>query len=223
MFEREEAGGKLLGYSLNVEHVFFFFGAKTLNRERLCAAFPQYELCFIKQVHGRTVVSADPRGEVEADGHLTTMATRAPVVQSADCVPILLASKNRVCALHAGWRGVAQNIVAAAAAHLRDEPMLFAAIGPHIGAASFEIGRDVAAQLQAAAPGVDFITAHPSAPDKVFADLSKIVRAQLANAFGSKVKIFECAIDTKTSADFCSFRRDGAQAGRQYSFVVLNS
>jgi copper oxidase (laccase) domain-containing protein len=136
------------------------------------------------------------------------------VVQSADCVPILLASKYQVCALHAGWRGVAQNIVAAAGPAFADDPVLFAAIGPHILAPSFEVGDDVAKKLTGAPP---------SASGKQYVDLSALVRAQLQQTFGAKIRIFECLHDTKTSVDFHSFRRDGAPAGRQYSFVVLNS
>jgi YfiH family protein len=214
MFQREDVGGKLIGFSLLHKHVFFFFGTRLLTREDLMRSFPEYECAFLKQVHGREVVEAKPPQTPEADAHWTRMATRALVVQTADCVPILLASKNQVCAIHAGWRGVAQNIVAATAPSFADDPVLFAAIGPHILKNSFEAGDDVAHQLTGAPP---------STTGKQYVDLTALVRAQLQQTFGAKIKIFECAQDTKTSADFHSFRRDGAKAGRQYSFVVLNS
>jgi YfiH family protein len=214
MFQREEALGKLIGYSLLHKHVFFFFGARDFASDQLIRTFPEYECTFLNQVHGHQVVEAKPPMRPEADAQWTRMATRALVVQSADCVPVLLASKYQVCAIHAGWRGVAQNIIAAAASTFADDPVQFAAIGPHILKDSFEVGDDVAHQLTGAAPS-------PSGKQHV--DLTALVRSQLKQAFGAKIKIFECLHDTKTSPEFHSFRRDREQAGRQYSFVVLNS
>lgn len=177
-------------------------------------------------MHGKTIVQADPANALEADGHYTRMVTRALVVQTADCVPVMLVSKNQVCALHAGWRGVAQNIIGEAKEQFRDDPVLFAAIGPHILAPSFEIGSDVAAQLIAAAPYPEkaqtYLRAHPS-PGKTYFDLTQMVRDQLMSTYGGRLEVFECLHNTMVDREFHSFRRDAKQAGRQYSFVVLNS
>lgn len=224
-FTREESGGRLLGYSLQHKHAFLFFGSKNIDKAGLTQVYPEYEYAFLKQVHGNRIVAADSAQEAEADGHFTSRMVRAPVVQTADCLPLLLVSKNRVCAIHSGWRGTAQNITAAAA-RCFDEPVLFAAIGPHILAASFEVGRDVAAQLMKAAPDSSdpgrYQLAHPDS-NKVYFDMTQLVRDQIHAAFGARVQILECLHDTKTSSDFHSFRRDGKTGGRQYSFVVLNS
>lgn len=211
MFQPERDRGRTIGYGLTIEHVYFFFG----TREFEPAQMPEYEYAFLRQVHGTTVVEADPGTRPEADAHFTRRATRAPVAQSADCMPVLLASKNQVCAIHAGWRGVAAGTITAAARAF-DEPILFAAVGPHIMAASFEVGADVAAKFPRDAwrPHAD--------PGKTYVDLAAIARAQIAQA-APRARLFECLFDTRTTAEFHSFRRDGKDAGRNLSFVVLNA
>lgn len=225
MFKPIQHAGKLLGYGLQHKHVFFFFGSRHLAKDDLWSLYPEYEYTFLKQVHGKTVLEASPETEAEADAQFTRRVTRAPVVQTADCVPILLASKNQVCAIHSGWRGVAQNITGAARTCFAGEKVLFAAIGPHILSRSFEVGHDVAAQLMAASPYPDKAQSYlrpQASSDKTHFDLTQLVRDQLTAAFGA-IEVFECLHDTKTSADFHSFRRDQKQAGRQYSFVVINA
>ena len=221
MFKREELHGKFIGYSLEKHGKLFFFGSRFLPRTQLSAVFPSYEFCFLKQVHGRAVVQADPAQTLEADAHFTDERNRALVSQSADCVPILLFSDNRICAIHSGWRGAAQNIVHASAEAFRGQRVLCAAIGPHIMKSSFEVGREVAAQLSGASPlgPQGLILPHPKA-DKAFFDLTELVRRQLRHAFGADLEIVECLEDTETSAQFHSFRRDRERAERQFSFVV---
>lgn len=224
MFKRLEKEGVFFGHSLENGPHHFFFGSRHCTREKLSELFPQYEFCFLKQVHGRRVVEGQPETVHEADAHFTTQRHRAVVAQSADCLPILLATKNQVCAVHAGWKGVAQNIVKAVHQTLPEFRPQVLAIGPHITRASFEIGQDVAELLFKAAPtNVPRLTRPALTEGKVFFDLNALVQAQAKAAFGASVPFIQCCDDTKTDHEFHSYRRDGAQAQRQYSFVVLNS
>lgn len=225
-FKREERFGKFLGYSLEKNGRLFYFGSRFLPRQSLSALFPEFEFSFLKQVHGKTVVEADSAVAVEADAQVTTKPNLAVICQSADCVPILLASKTRVCSIHSGWRSTALNIIAATKMHFQDEPVTFAALGPHILRDSFEVGRDVAADLIKAAPlGTDqysLLSMHTD-PNKVYFDLTELIRLQLIEAFGPTLEIAECLEDTVRSVQFHSFRRDRDKAERQYSFVVIKS
>lgn len=70
-------------------------------------------------------------------------------VKSADCTPILFADKatGSVCAVHSGWRGTVQDIVAEAVKTMvrngsRYEDIL-CAVGPCIGACCYEVSQDV--------------------------------------------------------------------------------
>lgn len=223
MFEQLFDGPRFLGFTLTRGKHFFFFGSRFVTREDLFQLFPQYEFRFLKQIHSRKVVeSSVARPLPEADAHFTNQPGVALIAQSADCVPILLASPTHVCAIHAGWRGVAQNIVAAVHETLPLFKPDFAAIGPHIGQLSFEVGDDVAQTLRAASPSPIPSLTTASVEGKVFFDLKSLVYKQLRTSFNAALPIEDCAEDTKTSARFHSFRRDGAKAGRQYSFVVLN-
>jgi YfiH family protein len=222
MFKEFMHDGKFLGYTLETGRHFLFFGSRAVAREDLAKLFPRYDFCWLKQVHGRDVVEAQPGAAPAADAHFTAKPARALVVQTADCLPILLTGPTHVCAIHAGWRGVAQNIVAAAAEALKGRAQIdVAAIGPHIGRDSFIIGADANEPLQRACPlGAAFSQAR--ADGKFLFDLQGAAQAQLRQAFSPTLEIRTQAPDTVTSADFHSFRRDRERAGRQFSFVVIN-
>lgn len=67
-------------------------------------------------------------------------------VKTADCVPILLSSKdgNEVSAVHAGWRGTVADIVTRAAEKFTcPKEDILCAIGPCIGVCCYEVGEEV--------------------------------------------------------------------------------
>lgn len=91
------------------------------------------------------------------------LATRTPGlllgVQTADCVPILLAdTRNRaVAAIHAGWRGTLARIAVKTLGRMRMEfgtrPRdVVAALGPAIGRCCYQVGSDVAKSFAAQFP-----------------------------------------------------------------------
>src|SRR6185312_17251552 len=89
------------------------------NRRRACAQLDVAveDLAFNRQVHSTAVhrASAGARGR-EGDG-LWTDERRVPLLAfAADCVPIAVArtgGERGLAVLHAGWRGLADGIVAA--------------------------------------------------------------------------------------------------------------
>jgi len=107
------------------------------------------------QVHG--AASAIPgraeRGSAPNAGECDALATAEPgvavVVQTADCVPVLLAGPAAVGAAHAGWRGSAKGVVGSAVKALErlgaPAPTLSAWIGPAIGACCYEVDAPVIA------------------------------------------------------------------------------
>lgn len=67
-------------------------------------------------------------------------------VKTADCVPVLLASKDgkQVSAVHAGWRGTVADIVTKAAEKFTcDKCDILCAIGPCVGVCCYEVGEEV--------------------------------------------------------------------------------
>jgi purine-nucleoside/S-methyl-5'-thioadenosine phosphorylase / adenosine deaminase len=76
----------------------------------------------------------------EVDGHVVRRPGLAPLVLTADCLPVALAGPGGVAMLHCGWRGLAAGIIARGAA-LVDATS--AAIGPGIGPCCYEVGSEV--------------------------------------------------------------------------------
>lgn len=130
------------------------------NRERVRRALGFDYLAFATQVHGRAVaqLTEAPRGDQpvgEADALITDRCGIGLVCQTADCTPILLLDPvNRaVGAIHSGWRGTVQNIVAATidamrAAYGSRPANLLAAIGPSVSPANYRVGPEVVAQFE---------------------------------------------------------------------------
>ena len=118
------------------------------NRRRLCAEVGTVSdrLRFGRQVHGPVVRRAAGTGE-PGDGLWTDTPGEPLLVFTADCLPVALARTNgdvpAVAAVHVGWRGLLDGIVAAAVSAL-GSGALSAALGPGIGPCCYEVGADVA-------------------------------------------------------------------------------
>ncbi len=112
-------------------------------------------LATVKQIHSSVVlysVAADagrssPR---RADGLMTDEPSLLLAVQTADCIPVLVADRKRrvVAAFHAGWRGTVKRIVESGVGRMRLEfgcrpEDLTAAIGPGVGACCYAVGDEV--------------------------------------------------------------------------------
>lgn len=212
-----------------------FFGHRGADREALEQAFPDYAISSLKQTHSDVIVSAaqvirsgDP---IEADAQLTDERRIALCIRTADCVPVLIHDRESgfIAAIHAGWRGVANQIVVKTGRTLASKGAKLesarAWIGPHIGSEIFEVGDDVAAQLESAFESVRGFSSESTSLvggyEKKHISLLTIVRAQLASVGITKERTMECAIDTVTSDRHESFRRDKEKGGRQWSFIAL--
>jgi len=105
-------------------------------------------------VHGTRVVvaHADNRGGVlpETDGLVTKENNIFLVITVADCFPVYFYDPRTktIGLIHAGWRGISQNIVKEAAKVLErssaDVKNLLAGIGPGIRECHFEVQGDIA-------------------------------------------------------------------------------
>lgn len=183
------------------------------NRRRLAAALglePE-QVVFALQVHGtRLVHQPCPETLPEADGHVVTEPGPAPMVLAADCLPIALRGPGGLALVHAGWRGLAGGIVAAAAEAVGAAS---AAIGPGIGACCFEVGQEVLAAFADLGPGV---------ADGRMLDLPEVARRQLEQAGVGRVE--SAGLCTSCEADlFFSHRRDNGRTGRQAGIAWIES
>jgi YfiH family protein len=108
------------------------------------------ELVTAYQVHGIAVAEVSAPwtsgNGPKADAMVTTRRGVALGILTADCTPILLADAEAgvIGAAHAGWKGaksgVIEAVVAAMVRHGATQANIVAAVGPVIGAASYEVG-----------------------------------------------------------------------------------
>lgn len=126
------------------------------NRRRAAAAFGIDRFCVPGLIHGTKVTAVGParasdgfEGPAEllagADGTTTRTAGVGLGAYSGDCVIAILGhpGEGRVALVHAGWRGLAAGVLAAAARVFDDPRDVRAALGPAIGPCHYEVGPDV--------------------------------------------------------------------------------
>jgi len=116
------------------------------NRRLACAklGLDHDRLSFNRQVHSPTVHRAGGRGGV-GDGLWTDEPGLPMLAFSADCLPIAIArtdGERRLAVLHAGWRGLAEGVVAAGVEALGPGETA-AVVGPAVGPCCYEVGEDV--------------------------------------------------------------------------------
>ena len=187
--------------------------------------YPELPIVRATQVHGSRVIVVSeapaPREVVDA-GECDALVTALPgvglAVQTADCVPVMLAAPEAVAAVHAGWRGaltdVAGRAVEAFLALVLNRSAARAWIGPAIGPCCYEVGPDVAERF----PG-GFV--RPSAGDRFLLDLPAVVRSQLERAGIEPGNVTADPSCTRCSGSgFASYRRDGERAGRMIALVA---
>jgi YfiH family protein len=146
-------------------------------------------------------------------------------IKVADCVAVLLADPETgaVAAAHAGWRGVVNNVIGAtvqalAERHGASALRLHAALFPCIGVSAFEVGDDVAAQLESAVASAAVVVRGAHKPH---VDLALATRLQLRRA-----GLLEVHVETVVGCTFSepqrffSFRRDGGVTGRHLAAIV---
>lgn len=175
------------------------------------------QLTFVRQVHGTLVERArvPANGPPEADGQVLDRPDLAALVLTADCLPVAIAGGGAAVIVHAGWRGLAQGVIAAGIRALRElggEP-LSAAIGPGAGPCCYEVSEEVHEQ---------FASVRHVARRGENLDLKAVARHQLAEADVEQAHdIGLCTICSDPSL-FFSHRRDGGVTGRQAGVIWLS-
>ena len=113
---------------------------KSLEELKVLAGIENFAL--MNQTHSDLVTLVNSPRIYDSDGIYTKKSKLGLVVQTADCMPILLSDKKRVGAVHSGWRGLKNNIVQKAIKKF-DVNQLLISIGPHAQSCCYEIKDDV--------------------------------------------------------------------------------
>lgn len=134
------------------------------NRKKFAAAVGggKMRMITMRQIHSDLAhcldVSSVPVA-LQGDALLTRHSGILLTVQTADCVPILLADPRTrtVAAVHSGWRGTLKRIAEKTLGRMRMEfgtrPQdVIAVLGPAIGGCCYEVGHEVAKEFAAQFP-----------------------------------------------------------------------
>lgn len=205
------------------------------NRRRALAALGAEDLLdrlvVPRQVHGDHAVivrSADPdalaAARAEAGSGADAVVCTAPGVPVlmcfADCVPVVLAAPGAFAVVHSGWRGTIARIAERAARTLCAEAGcapadLLAYVGPHVGAADYEVSEELAERFAAEfGPSV--------VPEPRHLDLTAAVMAALASAGVAERSVAVCDLSTASATDrFYSYRAEGGTCGRHGAIAFL--
>ncbi|MCL2546224.1 MAG: peptidoglycan editing factor PgeF [Oscillospiraceae bacterium] len=182
-----------------------------------------------KQVHGsdvRVVVRGDGgivdtviTQQLECDGLVTREIGLGVGIVTADCLPVLFFDEDAtvVAAAHAGWRGLADSVLAAT---VKDMGVLPEKLHAYIGAAicqnCFEVGPEVAAA---------FAEKHyikGGRDDRLHIDLKGIATEQL-QAQGVKYITVSPDCTCCLPGVYWSHRKHSWQRGNQLTFICLSS
>lgn len=224
-----------LGYEVITDNFTVLLGGVQSQLPQLKEFYPALQFARVKQIHSDVVVNTPDASvdfQITADAHFSNQKNLALCIATADCVPVFFydPENSTVAAVHAGWRGVASNILQKTVHALEKQggfaKNLTVIIGPHIQMQSFEVGNDVRdnilQSLGSLSDSEKEIYFQPTAGQKSYLDLNLVVRSQLQLAGIEFDHLFNLHIDTVTSTEFHSYRRDKEKSGRQISFICRN-
>uniref|UniRef100_A0A7V5XH68 Purine nucleoside phosphorylase n=1 Tax=Thermodesulfobacterium geofontis TaxID=1295609 RepID=A0A7V5XH68_9BACT len=143
-------GIPILGvFSHKLPYSFDFNSLNVLN---------SFKIFFPKQIHSTQIIKLEENlflktsaslFEFEGDAVYTLNRNIFIGIRTADCVPILITSKNAdfVASVHAGWKGSVNRILSKFLQKIIDLDIkpenILIAIGPHIKVCCYEVGEEV--------------------------------------------------------------------------------
>ena len=206
-------------------HVNDQINTVNLNRDLLNQYLPSSPY-WLNQTHSVDVLKL-PSPTINGDASYTTEKNTVCVVQTADCLPLLVTNMDGtiVAAIHAGWRGLLNGVIENTIEKMNISPNeLLVWLGPAISQKHFEVGFDVKNS---------FCEKHTAA-EKAFHLISE--RKWLADIYAlAKIRLHICGISQiyggsvsdgyctfANEVDYFSYRRDGI-TGRMASLIWIDS
>jgi YfiH family protein len=176
----------------------------------------------MRQVHGSEVQAIDeaPLTLPVCDGLATTRKGLALIVQTADCVPLVLWDEDQgaVAVVHAGWRGALAGVSRSAAAFLAKRfgsraESIHVAMGPSIGACCYEVGEEVVRAFdEQVSHGNELFTSGPRG--KSHLNLIEANSRQLTEYGVPRGQIYSSSMCTSCdNGELYSYRKEGTGVG----------
>ncbi len=179
------------------------------------------EPCWLEQIHSDILLDLDdPTCPRRGDAAITSTPGRVATVMVADCLPVLLCDRQgrQVAAVHAGWRGLAFELIHKTVKTFNASPEeLIAWLGPAIGPTAYGVGDSLRARFVALdARNAD---AFQQLDQQWHLDLARIAELQLITAGVKTISASDICVHSDAQ-NYFSYRRDG-ETGRMAAMVWL--
>jgi len=183
-------------------------------------------IILMNQVHSNKVILIDKADKkiLNVDGMISKRKDLCLGILTADCAPIIIFGQNYYGIVHAGWRGLVNDILLNAINLFKDqgesEKNLHLFIGPHLKKNSFEVKSDFISLIQKKKINPELFTEKKEG--KIYFDFSKLIKKKIQDL---NIRNFSISkIDTfKNNEKFFShrfFSKKGIiNCGRQISLV----
>lgn len=193
------------------------------NLENIKKWFNIKDVGYLNQIHSDAIIEYD--GNIkDGDAIITDRRNTAVGIFTADCVPVLIADKNKkiIAAVHSGWKGTLNLIVYKTAKYFMknyntsiDDIIVF--IGPHIGDCCYEVSKEL---IETFKKNTLYSKEEISAGRRL--NLEKCILLQLY-----KLKVPNANIHLANACTFCSreyelysYRKN--KNGRMFSFIIIS-
>lgn len=233
---------KLLNHVPNIKHGFL---TREIGEdyERAAQSFGlknRTHLIPLRQVHGATIIPVKDHKQCEdhqddnryeADGLLTATPHIGLAIRTADCTPILFASKcgTLIGAVHAGWRGATGEIIETMTEAFEQNGFkpnqVVVAIGPTIAQKSYEVSGDFIENLLKLNPENELFLKASNNEGHALFDLPGYCASKLKNLGYEEIDLLD--IDTYQNEDLlyshrrATHRGKADQEGRQLSVIMI--
>lgn len=190
------------------------------NRDAASRSLGGVETQWLNQVHGADCVYCDRVTQVppDADAAWTDRTELTLALLTADCVPVLMASRDGslIGVAHAGWQGLVSGVIENLVESLPSVAAnLVAWIGPCIGSAAYEVGEEVWRCFADA-----YLSEHPD-PGKRRLDLAAVAHSRLSALGVSEVRQAGiCVFANDKYYSHRASRQQGRPEGRFASMIV---
>ena len=193
------------------------------NRKRFLDALgaSDWNLVTARQVHSADVTDVssavhESPEPVTCDALVTTRSQTLLAVQTADCLPILIADTRTgtMAAIHAGWRGTLKGIVARTVELMQQKHDVrpsdaVVALGPAIGQCCFEVGPEVVELFESCYDYARECFVIPGEGARAHLDLNAVNRRQLIDCGVREHSIADLGLCTICRNElFFSYRKE---------------
>jgi polyphenol oxidase len=180
----------------------------------------------MQQVHGHEVIHVDglTRGGLVGDAMVTQKVGVGLWIKTADCLPVILydAWNHKAAVIHAGWRGLEQEIIRLTIQQMNTKrAQLYAWIGPGISRSAYQVGPELRERWMRR--DSRYKHCFYDCGHKYYFDLAQVASMQLK---AEEVRCIErssvCTYGDKRAFSHRAWLQGEKPYGRLASFIALN-